>query len=568
MSFQFFPRAKRSIAALCSFMLLQAAFVVPVALQADAQQTMPAFVPGELLIKMNPNVQAAAAQDVFNRLRIKPLERLNRSGWIRVKLEGNPVVQQMLPQIKQFPQVMAAEPNYIVQANAIPNDTDFSKLWGLHNTGQSGKAGVDIDAPEAWDNFKSAGNRVVVAVIDSGVDYTHPDLAGRIWGNSKEVPNNNVDDDKNGYVDDIRGWDFVNNDNDPMDDNNHGTHCAGTIAAATNNGQGIAGVVGTADVRIMPLKFLDSKGSGPTSSAIKALDYATANGAHVSNNSWGGGNFSQAMQEALQRNHQAGRLFVAAAGNNSRDTDSQMYYPQGYEVPNVISVASITSSDELSSFSNYGAKTVDIAAPGSGILSTIRGGGYKLFNGTSMAAPHVAGAAALVWAKNHTLTNSQVKNVLLDASRKAGYLNGKTLSGGALNIKNAMAAVGAPGSPAPTPDPEPTPPPTKPADPLTVPKAPTNLAGKPETVKDKRFDIRYANLTWTDNADDELKYEVWAASTATGKFRRIKILAANTKAFKYEIGRRPMTTDIYFKVRATNAHGGSAYSNTIKITKF
>lgn len=553
-------------------LLLLGSFILPFLQSARAQVGINA-VPGELLIKIKPNATPLAVRDMLTRMQAQALERVDNYGWIRVRVPTRQINEQILQHVRQFPQVQAVEPNFIVQAIGIPNDPSFKSLWGLHNTGQTGgTAGADIDAPEGWDKFTPAGNRVVVAVIDTGVDYTHPDLNSRIWVNADEVAGNGVDDDRNGFVDDVRGWDFVNNDSDPMDDHNHGTHVSGTIAATFNNGVGVAGVAGPADVRIMPLKFLNSSGSGSTSNAIKALDYATANGAVVSNNSWGGGSFSQALADALQRNHQAGRLFVAAAGNNSRDTDSSPYYPQGYDVPNVISVASTTSSDTLSSFSNYGSRTVDLGAPGSSIYSTVRGG-YSSFSGTSMATPHVVGGIALIWAKNHTLTNLQVKQILMDSTRKVGYLGGKTVTGGMLNLNNAMAATPSPGSPAPSPPPEPTPPPSDPTPPppmppIAVPAAPTGLTATPVLEKRTHYSIRYAKLSWKDNASNEIGYEIWQSDYPDKNFRRIKLLGANATSWTHQITRRDMTSDSYYKVRAYNGSGASAFSNLVKVNRF
>lgn len=531
------------------------ALLLPLWHAAQAQSVQP-FVPGELLIKMKPNVPPAAVRDMMTRIQAKPLENLG-PGWVRVRM-SNPAVEQLVPWVRQLPQVAMAEPNYLVQAIGIPNDPYFSKLWGLNNTGQTGGAsGADIDAPEAWDNFAPAGNAVVVAVIDTGIDTTHPDLAGRMWANPNEIAGNGVDDDKNGYIDDTRGWDYVSNDNDPTDDNNHGTHVAGTIAASFNNSQGIAGVAGPANVRLMPLKFLNSSGSGAISNAIKALDYATTKGAVISNNSWGGTSYSQALADAIARNYQAGRLFVAAAGNNATNTDATPYYPQGYNVPSVISVAAMTASDTLASFSNYGGQSVDLAAPGSSIYSTVRGG-YALYSGTSMATPHVAGAAALIWAKNSALTNVQVKRILMDSSRKAAYLTGKTVTGGVLNLKNAMLATSSPGtSPAPAPSPSPS-----------IPAAPSSLAAQPILVKKTYYSIRTAKLTWKDNAANETGYEVWYSKSATSGFSRIKVLASNITTWTHQISYSPMTTNAYYKVRAYNANGASAFSNVVKVSRF
>jgi subtilisin family serine protease len=542
----------------------------------NAQTEPLTYVPGELLVKMRPMTTAAATQDLFTRIQAKPLEALNNSGWIRIRMEGNPNFQQMMPYIRKFPQVEMAEPNYVLHAVGIPNDSGFSKLWGLNNTGQTGgKAGADIDAPEAWDVFAPKGNTVVVAVIDSGIDYTHPDLVNRIWANPKETAGNGVDDDHNGYVDDIRGWNFVRNNNNPMDDHNHGTHVAGTIGASFNNSVGVAGVAGPAQIRMMPLKFLDNTGTGLLSNAVKAIDYATANGAVVSNNSWAGGGFSQALHDAIQRNYQAGRLFVAAAGNDAKNTDSSVVYPQGYNVPNIISVAAMTASDSLSSFSNYGAKTTDMAAPGSSIYSTVRGG-YALYNGTSMAAPHVTGSAAMMWAQNPALNSVQVKDILMNTTRKVGYLSGKTVSGGVLNLKNALLAAGGdPGTPSPPqltptpPQPTPIPQPTPTPLPLPgTPAAPTNLTATPNLVNKVYYSIRQAKLSWKDTAINEAGFEVWRSTSPSSGFTRIKVLPVNTVTWTNDLSWAALKTEYYFKVRSYNSKGPSAFSNVAQINRF
>ncbi len=332
---------------------------------------------------------------------------------------------------------------------ALPNDTSFGSLWGLNNTGQSGgRADADIDAPEAW-NITTGSSSVVVGVIDTGVDYTHPDLQANIWRNPGEVAGNGVDDDGNGFVDDLHGYDFANNDATPMDDNGHGTHVAGTIGGRGNNGAGVTGV--NWNTSIMALKFLGANGSGSTSNAVRAVNYATMMSnvydvnVRVLNNSWGGGGYSQALSDAIVASNNAGILFVAAAGNETANTDSTPHYPSNYTAANIISVASTDRNDNLSSFSNYGATTVDLAAPGSSIYSTVNGGGYATYSGTSMAAPHVAGVAALAWAYNPNATVAQVKQAILGGVDQVAALGGKVVTGGRLNAYNTLQLLGASG---------------------------------------------------------------------------------------------------------------------------
>jgi subtilisin family serine protease len=353
-----------------------------------------------------------------------------------VKLQAGVSVEEALKQFNQSEDVIYAQPNYEVHALAtIPNDSLFNELWGMNNLSDN-----DIDAPEAWD-ITTGNEDIVVAVIDTGVDYTHPDLAANMWVNQAEkngLPG--VDDDENGYVDDIYGYDFVNNDGDPRDDHYHGTHCAGTIGAIGNNGQGVAGVCW--HVKIMALKFLNAAGSGSTEDAIQAVQYSVLMGAKLSSNSWGGGGYSQALKDAIDAAGAAGMLFVAAAGNDGSNNDSYPTYPCSYTCESIISVMATDSSDDKSSFSNYGLTSVDIGAPGSSIMSCKPGNAYQYLSGTSMATPHVAGACALVWSMNSALSNMEVKNILLQTADKK--LVGQCVSGGRLNIYNAILETRSP----------------------------------------------------------------------------------------------------------------------------
>ncbi|MDJ0526250.1 MAG: S8 family serine peptidase, partial [Microcystis sp. M53600_WE12] len=257
-----------------------------------------------------------------------------------------------------------------------------------------------------------------------------------------EIAGDGIDNDGNGYIDDIRGWDFAYNDNNPSDVDGHGTHVSGTIAGKGNNGVGVTGVAWNA--KIMPLKFLNDQGSGSTSNAILAINYATAKGVKLTNNSWGGGGYSQALYDAINAAGQAGALFIAAAGNDAKNTDTSPSYPASYNLANIISVASTTRTDALSSFSNYGLTSVDLGAPGSEIYSLAPGGGYATLSGTSMASPHVAGAAALLWSQNPTWTAQQVKNALMNTGEPIAALAGKTVSGKRLNVFNALAGANLP----------------------------------------------------------------------------------------------------------------------------
>lgn len=356
------------------------------------------------------------------------------------------VDEELLDELELLENVLEIEEDYEVSICKTPNDPRFSDLWGLHNTGQTGGTyDADIDAPEAWD-LQTGSSNVVVAVIDTGVDYNHQDLSANMWKNPGEVAGNGIDDDGNGYVDDVYGWDFCNNDSNPIDDHNHGTHCSGTIAGVGNNGIGVVGVNWKA--KIMALKFLNSQGSGAISDALAALEYATMMKQQknipiiATSNSWGGGGFSSSFKQAIEASDNAGILFIAAAGNASSNNDVTPNYPSNYDVPNVIAVAATTHTDGLASFSNYGASTVDLGAPGSNILSTTRNNGYGTMSGTSMATPHVSGVAALIKAHASSYTHSQIKSLILNKVDPVSSLSGKTVTGGRLNVYNAIKDIG------------------------------------------------------------------------------------------------------------------------------
>lgn len=349
--------------------------------------------------------------------------------------------KEAIDRLKSHQAIEYAEPDYRITIESTPNDPRFDELWGLNNEGQTGgTVDADIDAVEAW-SISTGSSDVVVGVIDTGIDYTHPDLAANAWVNTQEIAGDGIDNDNNGYIDDVHGINAITDEGDPMDDQGHGSHVSGTIGASGNNSVGVVGV--NHDVSIVGCKFLDSTGSGSTSDAIKCIDYmvdlknAGVN-VRVLNNSWGGGGFSQALADAITVSEEADILFVAAAGNDALDNDANPHYPSSYEHESVLSIASTDSADNMSSFSQWGATSVDMGAPGSAILSTVPGGGYASYSGTSMATPHVAGVAALVLSVSPDLTTSELKELLMSSGDANTALNGKTVAGTRLNANQAL----------------------------------------------------------------------------------------------------------------------------------
>jgi subtilisin family serine protease len=370
------------------------------------------------------------------------------AGLTTVAVPAGMSLEGVLTSLRSDPNVAYAEPDYRITVEATPNDPRFPSQWALENTGQTnGTPDADIDAAAAWSVTTGAGG-TVVAVIDTGINYNHTDLAANIWTNTDEIAGNGLDDDGNGYADDIHGYDFANNDADPLDDHGHGTHVAGTIGAVGNNGVGVAGVAWN-NVKLMALKFISASGTGSVSAAIAALNYAVANGARISNNSWGSTEFSQALSDAITAAGTQGHIFVAAAGNNARSLDTFNFYPASFHLPNMVVVAASTSTDALAGFSNHSTTKVDLAAPGAGILSTLRGGGYGLMSGTSMAAPHVAGALAVVQGQHPNWTYRQVIDRILTTVQPTAA-GARTRSGGRLDLAAAVGADEPPPPPVPT----------------------------------------------------------------------------------------------------------------------
>lgn len=557
---------KKFLLSLMTIILLVGATSVSKSIRAT-QETISGtaeYRPNELLVSFRPEVSTAvqvrAAIDAvqgkvitFRKRQIEAVEwdpsilevRSFRSSphLLHVKLPEGMDIERAVLIFRSNPIVEYVEKNFLVHALYIPDDTHWSKLWGLYEDSQSRS---DIHAPEAWDIITGSPD-VVVAVIDTGIDYDHPDLEDNIWlnpgecGSGKET--NGIDDDGNGYEDDWHGWDFVNGDNNPMDGNTyleryHGTHVAGIIGAVGDNDSGVAGV--TWDVQLMPLRVLDENGAGDTTDIINAVDYATDNGANISNNSYGGGGFSQSFLYAIGRALSAGSLFVAAAGNDSVDNDITPNYPSSYNFNNIISVLSTDIDDELSGFSNYGSASVDIGAPGGSdssqssynIFSTKYNQAYQYHAGTSMATPFVTGAAALAWEKRPEMTYSQLKTRIIEKADYDSDLNGKCVADGRLNAYSLLYDSAVPN-------------------------------GTPDNVSGTWYSWKSISLNWGDNSSNEIGFDIQRQKSGESEYSSIHSADAN---FTYYSDATVAGETIYYKIRAYNMAGYSSYSGTLNTT--
>ena len=407
-------------------------------------------VAGEYVVGMSDAASEASLRELAQD---NGLQLIEARGYDRLAVLVDPSGREqadVLELLDASDQTDYAEPQYIYSPFHQPDDYG-TYLWGLHNTGgNGGRAEADIDAFEAWDITNGSG--VTIAVIDSGIDAAHPDLAPNLWTNPGEIAGNGIDDDGNGYVDDVHGYDFVNDDGDPADSDGHGTHVAGSAAARGDDGEGVVGVAYGA--KIMTLQFFDGNAGGYSSIASAAIRYAVNNGADVINASWGSYGSSTAIYNAIAYARSHGVMFIAAAGNEGNDNDSYGLYPASYDLDNVISVAASDRNDRLVSYSNYGSSKVDLAAPGDQIVSTWPGSDWAYLDGTSMAAPHVAGVVALLRSVAPEASVADVRQALLDSAEPLASGASRVATGGRLSARGALDLILASSQPEEPEEPE------------------------------------------------------------------------------------------------------------------
>jgi subtilisin family serine protease len=500
-------------------MLLVLACPLAVAAASPGKPRAGSYVPGELLVKY----RESEGERVRARLQAKGMAKVKDLKQLRVqryKLPASMTVEEGMALLAQDPSVEYVEPNYLRKALAAPDDTHFPDQWPLHNTGQRvndtpGLDDADIDwleAFEAWE--ESIDGEVIIAVVDSGVNYSHPELSGKMWVNPGEIPGNGIDDDGNGFVDDHRGWNFSTEDNDPMDGFGHGTSVAGLIAAEVNNAEGIAGVSWNA--RIMPLRILDENGEGSGLDSAYAITYAVENGAKVINASYGGAVFQQPEFEAIEFARLNGVLVVAAAGNRGATTSD---YPAGYGLDNIISVGASTQSDHLTSGSTSG-RTVDLAAPGRNVVSMdIDANEYLLRDGTSFSAAIVSGIAGLVLGSEN-LSPEEVRQRIINTVDRPLTLIGRVFSEGRANANNAL---------------------------MDIPAAPTGLSVASRTS-------RGVELTWTDNyVPADIRFEIERRQGPDSEF--MPIAETSRYATVYRDTVVESGTDYEYRIRAFNSRG-------------
>ncbi len=438
------PRAASIVVALVLLFAAMPLSATSTAAGRPASVTSPgSYVGGEVLVRFRPGVTAAEASRIQRGLGASAVKRFDVVPGLRLlRLPPDLGVRAAAAALVRIPQVLYAQPNWMSHIDAdpakTPDDPKYPKQWDWPK----------IDAPKAW-GLTTGSRHVVVGDIDTGMDYKHQDLAANAWSNTKECNGTpGVDDDHNGYVDDCHGIDTIDGDSNPMDDNGHGSHTAGTIGAVGDNGIGVTGL--NWRIQVLPCKSHDRAGNGTSASIIECYQYMITEKAAgydivSTNNSYGGCpeacDFDRATLDGIKALDRAGILFAVSAGNDSQDNDSFAKYPANYFVPNVIAVAATNRKDGLAYFSNVGDRTVMVGAPGTGILSTVRNDRYASFSGTSMAAPHVAGLAALLHADNPSWTPYQIRNLILSGGDSVASLAGKTVTGDRLDAYGSMTCA-------------------------------------------------------------------------------------------------------------------------------
>jgi subtilisin family serine protease len=434
-------------------MILVLGFTSTTVSTAFAQAITHEYVPGEIIVKLRSKSKSMQASAFIGKAVSEKGMALkgtwNGMNMHHFALKAGASVEATVAELAQDPDVEFVEPNYIVKMQSTGIEGDPVSMESVYEAAAASASGgtvttfsqtsAPIGESSGWSSQTAGKAPPIVAIIDTGIDPAHTVFAqsGAVYTNPGEIPANGIDDDNNGYIDDVHGWNFVANNNSPYDDDGHGTHVSGIVLGVSQDIT--AATLQPATIRIMPLKFLDSTGSGSTSDAVKAIYYAVNNGAQVLSNSWGGGGFSNALLNAIAYAYDHKVVFVAAAGNASSNNDVTATYPANYNVPNMISVASTTDTDGWSSFSNYGASTVHISAPGSSIFSTFPGNMWGRASGTSMATPFVSGLAALMIRESPTMTGYQVKNLIFSAGQQIAALNSRTVTKERMYVPSALS---------------------------------------------------------------------------------------------------------------------------------
>jgi subtilisin family serine protease len=481
--------------------------------------------PDAILVRFADDVPLAQAQQDLAAAGLEPTTTFAALRLHRCRIVDGQDVDTAVGVCRAHPEVVYAEPDYIYTTGALPDDPRLPEQWALLND-----TNTDIDVDEAWE-VQTGARHVIVAVLDTGVDVTHEDLRDNLWHNPGESgggrETNGLDDDHNGYVDDVMGWDFVTGSPAAVDDNGHGTHVAGIVAARGDNDTGITGVAWRTSIQ--SLRFLDRHGMGRASDAVAAILYASANGARVINASWGGPARSQALEEALEYARQHKVLVVAAAGNLSQDNDARPTYPASFELDNILAVSASDRDDQLASFSNFGRHTVDLVAPGVEILSTFPDDTYRTLSGTSMATPHVSGVAALLLAQFPSMPYRTMMIRLVGGSEPLLSLSNASRSGGRLNAYGALS---------------------------THPRiAFVEIA---ETIDMQRGVRIEAEVT----DDDTLRAVSLHFSVEGGNSTVVDMQQHGTNLYRGSIPLQEPGSDIVFFVRAVDAHGYTGLSPT------